>query len=378
MSHPNRKYLIFAFIILLTVISAIFVGYSTYNGDASAEMIYVSEGRSILEVDANEFQINRTINTTGTTVEMTYDNVSGYLYATIGATNKLYEIDTDEFTINREFSGHTFNVQDALPDDEVDGYIYTTASDNTVRKINYTNFTEEGIYESHNASVMDAELKNGYIYSGTFDFTISKVETDDMSEVQRIKNFPAAVPAVGYDDRNETVFFGGSLGTIYKFEADEFNQYEQYSDIPEDNYRNIEFNKASDEINRSNVSDVEEYGMHKIVADSSRGYLYAGGARGNLYKVDMETLQVEDTYVIEENRKKDYNFSKYDSMTPEIENGSHKYNYDIRGIDMGPERDYIYITVAPGTLIEIDADTFEENRRLRTTVVGRTVSLAVK
>lgn len=362
--------LIFLFFVLL--LSPILIDF--IPKDRPADKIYVSEGRSFLEVNTDKFNVNRTLNISGTSVEITYDSVSGYLYTTVGATNKLYEVDTDTFQINRVFNGHTFNVQDVLLDNSKQGDIYTVSSDNTVRRINYTNFSQVDIYRGHNGSVMDAELKNGFIYAGTLDFTISRINSSDLSDAHRIVNFPEAVPAVAYDDSSDTSYYGGGLGTIYRINEENFTRYDEYKDIPGNQYNNIEFDRAPDNISRQEIEDVEERGIIKIFADEKRDVLYAGGGNGILYKIDMENLTVIDTYSVKENRGIDYNFSDYSS--PSINNGSHIYNYDIRGIDMDSENKYVYITVAPGALIEINPETMEEVRKLRTTVEGRTVSLA--
>lgn len=372
----DNKYIIFIFVVLL-ILSVVYSGSISNDNlhqDVPAKKIYVAEGYEFLEVDADKFQVNRTLELNGTSVEINYDNNTNNLYAAVGAVNYMHEIDASKYEINRSYSKHTFNVHDVIPRTD-NGFIYTLSSDNSVHKISYKNFTKLGSYDQHDGSVMFGEYVDTHIYTATLDFTIAKINSSNMSESNRIEGFPETLSTLSYDRKNNTMYYGGALGSVYRIDLDNFDKYSTYDDIPKSNYNNIEFDKSSDEVDRTKI-DSEDYGFIRLEYDNKENVIYGGGSKGILYKIDPETLNVIDTYSVKKNRVKDYDFSEYSS--PSIEGDKHIYNYDIRGVELGPKSEYVYITTTPGALIELSTDNLSENRRLRTGVESRIVSLEVR
>lgn len=373
----NKKYFKYIFLLLIFTIICISIFYLYINPspqglERSSDNIYVAEGRSFIEINSNTFEINRTVDLNGTSIDIKYSNETNYLYGTVGATNKLHVINKSTFEIDDTFHGHTHNVQ-SVTVDKYKNNIYTTSTDQTVRKINLRTLEEKDIFSEYSNPVMDSVLSanKNILYTAGFNDYIHKINTTTFESEGHIEGFPEDLQNVIINDKDNIIYYGGNSGGLYALESSDFEKYDNYSELPEYKYTNLEYDVYTHEIENYKNNDElieSEYNPHKNV-------IYIGGSSNILYEVDADTLEVKNTYNVTKNRTKKYDYSKY--SFPAIQNGIHIYEDNIRGVSLDKSGEYIYITTAPGSVIEINAETFEQTRTLYTFVDKRTVDLDV-
>lgn len=366
--------------ILVTIILAVLLSstslYILYidNGgnERAADVVYVGDGTEFLEVDVEKFEVNRTLDLGGTSVSINHYN--GSLYGAVGAINEVQIIDEETFQRKSVYKGHTDNVQEIHYNSNRDE-IYSVSTDTNVHKIDSETLETIEVFDEHNSPVMNSALSNNgnYLYTSGFDTFIHKIETESFESVSEIRGFPEGLNKVM--KVNETLYYIGNRGGLYMIDENRFEDYEHFDELDEDNYTNLYYNRTTDNVESSKLNG-PDVGVISIAYNQYKNVLYAGTADGKIYELNPETLEEKRVYNVTEEREIEYNYSKADS--PSIIDGQHIYEDDVRGLGTGPKGKYIYATTAPGSLIEISADSFEKQRVLRLDIGKRTVGLDVE
>lgn len=370
MSSKSQLIILLCFVLFMT---SILILPSQLSTDRPTETIYMAEGTEFLEIDVENWEVNRTIDLGGTSVDFYYDERSDKLYGTVGAVNKLHRINTSTFTIEDTFAGHTFNVHDARVNHE-DNELYSASSDATLRKLDLETMEQEDIIEyDHSTLEIEYYEETNTIFPFTSEYALYKVNAEEFNNTEKVTGFPQECRKGTINKQDKEIYCTAAKGTIYALEFSDFEKYNTFDELPSSKYNSLGLNTTYESLNRSEQIAVDNALIHADYS-SVRDKIYTGGSSGLLYEVDPDTLEVERTYNISKNREIEYNYEKYRDFSS-IKDGEHIYEDDLRGVSVGADHEYLYITTAPGALIEIDLETFEEVRRINTSPGTRTVHL---
>jgi len=256
---------------------------------------------SVVKLSGDQ-DISGTKNFTGT-LQVDGESISSGLVKTTGDQDIT---GTKTFLDNLQVQGG-LSVQDTLIDEQVNNiYIFTGSTDDTVRKIDPSDMSQVGSsFVGHTSSVYAlAYGADGYLYSGSLDDTVRKIDTSDMSQDGIFDGHTSIVYALAY----------GADGYLYSASLDDTVRKIDPSDMSQvgssfvghtssvyalaygaDGY--LYSGSADDTVRKIDTSDMSQDGIFDghtdrvyALAYGADGYLYSGSADDTVRKIDTSDM----------------------------------------------------------------------------------------
>lgn len=174
-------------------------------------------------------------------------------------------VSANDWTTEGSYGGHSSTIKTLTAGP--DGYLYSGSDDDQVHKIDPSDMSQVATYTGHSGSVSVAEMgPDGYLYtaSGT---SLHKIDPSDMSRVDSYSGHSTSVKSITFGDDGSVYTSGGE--EVHKHDPSDMSVLGKYT-------------------GQSTDATASAFG--------SDGYLYSGNLNGNVHKVDPSDMSQVDTY----------------------------------------------------------------------------------